>query len=248
MGTIVAAARKPLFLAVLAVAVFTGLLVSRILFVVGLIVYVVAVLLAAQDRSMIEQQQLRTKRRGLTSQTFLYKITLIELAEREVRKTIEDAGSDLRRMLQATLEPQTRELVDQSYQLAQKGQQIEQYLQRANLAGLNQRINELQQRIKNTSDQYTREQLEQTYKALVGQRDSAQALQTYIGRITSQLENILANVQAMPAQILRMRASDVDAQMMSSQVANQISDLNNDMQAFVSVLDSAIGQTSASAP
>lgn len=52
----------------------------------------------------------------------------------------------------------------------------------------------------------------------------------------------------MPAQILRMRASDVDAQMMSSQVANQISDLNNDMQAFVSVLDSAIGQTSASAP
>ncbi len=246
METILVAARKPLFLAVLGVAILTGLLVSPLLLVAGLVVYVVVVLLAAQDKTLVEQQELRRKRKGLHSQTFLYKITLIELAEQEVEKTIHGAGAELRRTLASTIGRQTEELVDQSYLLAQKGQQIEQYLQRINLAGLQQRINELQQRIQSTLDQYTREQLEQTHRALVGQRDSAAALQTYIERISSQLENIHANLQAMPAQILRMRASEVDAQLLSEQVANQISDLNTDMHAFMNVLDSAMGQTSAS--
>lgn len=248
MDTILIAARKPLFLVVLVVAIITGLIVSPLMLVAGLVVYVVVVLLAAQDRALVEQQSLRRKRQGLNSQTFLYKITLIELAEKEVDKTIAGAGTELRRTLEGTLGRQTEELVDQSYLLAKKGQQIEQYLQRANPTGLQQRINELQQRIQSTADQYTREQLEQTHQALIGQRDSAQALQTYIGRITSQLENILANLQAMPAQILRMRASEVDAQLLSEQVANQISDLNNDMYSFMTVLDTAIGQTSASNP
>jgi uncharacterized protein (DUF342 family) len=99
--------------------------------------------------------------------------------------------------------------------------------------------------VQRTTDQYTIDQLRSTREALETQLENAKVLETYIGRIKSQLDNIDANLDTMPPQLMRMRASDVDASMASSQVAQHLSDLSADMSAFVSVLDNALDQTRA---
>lgn len=247
MGTITVAARQPLFLAVLVVSLITGLVISPWL-LSGLLVYAAAVFLASRDTTLLEQHEQREKRQGITSTTFLSKLNQIEQADAQVERAIAGASGALKQTLETSLGPQTDELVNQAYTLARKGQTIEAYLAQMNPAHLNRQIEDIASRIQKTSDEYTRDQLEGTHQALIGQRDSARVLDTYIGRITSQLDNIQANLSAMPAQILRMRASDVDAMTVSQQVASQLSDLNSDMQAFVHVLDSAIDQSTASAP
>jgi hypothetical protein len=68
-------------------------------------------------------------------------------------------------------------------------------------------------------------------------------LETYIGRVVSQLDNIDANLDSMPAHFARMRASDVDASIASSEVARNLDNLNADMHAFVGMLDTALNQT-----
>jgi chromosome segregation ATPase len=149
--------------------------------------------------------------------------------------------------LSPSLESQTRELVEQAYTLAQRGQDIEDYLSHFSRRTLQHQINQIDQRVQRTTDQYTIDQLRSTREALESQLENAKVLETYIGRIKSQLDNIDANLDTMPPQLMRMRASDADASMASSQVAQHLSDLNADMSAFVSVLDNALSQTRASA-
>jgi uncharacterized protein YukE len=247
MNTLLMAARQPLFIVVLVVAALTGLLIYPWMFPLGLLVYILAVTIASRDTDLVlkvtqreRMAELREKRKGLTSQTFLAKIEQIERAQEEVERSLRRTGGAVAARLSQSVEPQSRALVEQAYTLARKGQDIERYLSQINPHQLQTQINQLDIRIEHTSDDYTREQLESTRKALVEQLNSAGALQTYIGRITSQLDNIDANLDAMPAQFMRMRASDVDSSTASSQVAQHLSDLNADMTAFVNVLDSAL--------
>jgi archaellum component FlaC len=247
MNTLLVAARQWLFIAVLVVAVITGLAVDIYLLPAGVIVYIAAVVIASRDSELLAAATRKEQRRGLTSPTFLSKIASIEHAQNETERSLHKAGGALAQRLTRSVEPQTRQLVEQAYTLARKGQAIEQYLSRVNRTQLQNQIDQIDLRISNTSDQYTIDQLEGTRKALVEQKESADILNTYIGRINSQLDNILANLNAMPAQIMRMRASDVDASMASDQVARHLSEMNADMQAFVGMLDTALDKTSASA-
>lgn len=247
MSTLLVAARNPLFVLVIVVAGATGLLIHPWLLPLGLVVYVASVILASRDAALLSQVAGQAKRRGLTSSTFRAVMEEIERSQQEVEQALKQAGGVVAERLSQTVAPQTRELVDKAHTLAYKGQDIEAYLVRVNYYQLQNQINDLDARMQRTTDAYTIDQLQGTRKALVEQLDNARVLETYIGRIRSQLENIDANLDAIPAQILRLRASDVDASMASSQVAQNLSDLNADMSAFVSMLDTALGQTSAGA-
>jgi hypothetical protein len=250
MSTLLIAARQPLYIAVLVVAILTGLTIHMGLLPLGVLVYLLSVGIASRDASLLarvsqrqQQAAMRERRKGLTSPTFVAKIEEIERSKTAVDRALKKTGGAVADRLGKTVLPQTRSLVDQAYTLARKGQDIEHYLAMVNPFELQQQINQLDIRIQHTTDNYTINQLQGTRKALVEQLDSARALETYIGRITSQLDNIDANLDAMPAQLLRMRASDVDASMASSQVEKHLSDLNADMDAFVNVLDTALDQT-----
>ncbi len=245
MGSLLTAARQPLFIIVLVVAIVAGIVVELWMLPLGILVYVLSVGLASRDPSLQTRVQQQQQRQGLTSETFLTRVAEIERSRDAALNALRKTGGPVADRLLPTVEPQTRELVDQAYVLARKGQDIERYLSQVNAQQLQQQINQIGERIKRTSDQYTIDQLEGTRKALVNQYDSAKALHTYIGRIHSQLDNIDANLDAMPAQFMRMRASDVDANMASSQVAQNLGDLNADMHSFVSMLDSALDQSGA---
>lgn len=246
MNTLLIAARKPMHVLVLAVAIVTGLIVHPWLLPLGLMTYLLAVVLTSRDDSLLTAAASHQQRKGLQSPTFLAKIKEIERSQEQVEQSLKRVGGAVAQRLAQSVIPQTRELLDRAYILARKGQDIEHYLTMVNPTQLQNQINEIDARIDRTTDQYTLDQLEGTRKALVEQRNSVQALQTYIGRITSQLENIDANLDTMPAQFMRMRASDVDASMASSQVAQHLSDLNADMGAFLTMLDTALDQTRSS--
>lgn len=242
MNAYTIAMRQPLALLVLLAAIFTGLTVSIWLLPLGLVVYVAAVTLAARDPQTMQQAQRATQQQSLSSPTFRAISDEIVRSQEVVQESIDQAGEPLRIALQ-NVRAQSAALVEQAQGLALKGQVIEQYLASTNPTQLQAQINELDERMARTSDSYTLQQLTQTRQALVDRQANAQVLETYIGRITAQLQNIDANLDNVLAETVRLRTADAaSASSASSDVAQRLSDLNADMDAFQRVLEQDIQQ------
>lgn len=243
MSNLLLAARQPLHLAVLVVALVSGLIAAIWLLPFGLVVYGAAVVLAARDPALAAaaQQSARSAAAArLNSTTFRTIIEDIDRSQREVERSIAQADPALTRLL-ANVGAQTRELVDQAHALATKGQAIESFLSTINYRQLQDQIDRIDTQIANTRDAYTVQQLQETRQALVDRQNNAQALETYIGRINAQLQNIDANIDNVLAETLRLRTADaVSAGSASNQVADRLRDLNTDMDAFQKVLDTAL--------
>ena len=238
------AARRPLALLVLAVAIAAGLVVAIWLLPLGLLAYALMVFLLARDPELQDLAR-RPARPRLSSPTFRSQLDAIERTQQEIERSVGQATGALGRLLQPIGE-QARELVEQAYILCDKGQIIERYLATTNQRALQDQINAVDQRLAATHDPYTRQQLLETRQALVERQGHARDLETYIGRILAQLQNISANLDNVLAETVRLRTADaVGADTATNQVAQRLSDLKNDMDAFQRVLDTALSQTSA---
>ena len=239
------AARQPLALFVLVLAIAAGLTIALWLLPLGLLAYAAIVFLAARDPELIALAQ-RAPRPRLSSPTFRSQIDAIERTQQEIGRSVSQASGALGRLLMP-IGDQAHELVAQAYTLSDKGQIIERYLATTNQRALQDQINQIDQRLAATKDDYTRQQLEETRQALVERQGNARDLETYIGRILAQLQNISANLDNVLAETVRLRTADaVSADTATNQVAQRLSDLKADMDAFQRVLDTALTQTGAS--
>ncbi|PDW03959.1 hypothetical protein [Candidatus Viridilinea mediisalina] len=233
------AARRPLAVVVLVVAILAGLNIYLWLLPLGLMVYGLMVVTGGRDPELIAASQ-RPPRPRLTSGTFRSNIASIERTQREIRRAATQASGGLQRLLER-ITSQTHELVDEAYKLADKGQLIERYLRQINLAHLQERINTTDRQIAASADAYTIQQLQETRRALAEKQRNAADLTTYIGRIQAQLQSIQANLDNVLAETVRLRTSDVvSADVLTNQVAQRLTDLQSDMQAFQRVLDNAM--------
>ena len=71
-------------------------------------------------------------------------------------------------------------------------------------------------------------------------------LDTYIGRISAQLQNISASLDNVLAETVRLRTADAaSANSTTRQVARRLADLKSDMDAFQAVLDTALARSGA---
>jgi hypothetical protein len=239
------AARQPLALLVLVIAIAAGLTIALWLLPLGLLAYAAIVVLAARDPQLIALAQ-RPSRPRLSSQTFRAQLDAIERTHAEIGRSAAQAEGALGRLL-APIGDQAVELVREAYILCDKGQVIETYLRTTNQRALQDQINALDLRMAATQDAYTRQQLQETRQALVERQGNARDLETYVGRILAQLQNISANLDNVLAETVRLRTADaVSADTATSQVAQRLSDLKADMDAFQRVLDTAITQSGAS--
>lgn len=239
------AARRPIALLVLAVALAAGLTVALWLLPLGLLAYAAIVYLLARDPDLVALA-LRPARPRLTSQTFRAYLSAIERTEQEIGRSVGQAAGPLGRLL-APIGGQAHDLVAEAYLLCDKGQVIESYLAGTNPRALQDQINGLDRQIAATSDSYTRQQLTETRQAFAERQANARDLETYVGRIVAQLQNISANLDNVLAETVRLRTADaVSADAATNQVAQRLSDLKNDMDAFQQVLDTAITQSGAS--
>lgn len=236
------AARRPLALLVLLVAVAAGLLLALWLLPVGLAAYAAMVALAARDPALQAASQ-RAPRRRLTSRAFQAQIEGLERTQREIQRSVAAASGPISRLL-LPIGDQTQALVDEAYMLCDKGQIIEAYLARTNLQDLLQRIAGIDRQIAATSDPYTLQQLQETRAALADKQRNASDLNTYIGRIQAQLQNIAASLDNVLAETVRLRTADaINANSLTNQVAQRLSDLKSDMDTFQRVLDTALANT-----
>jgi len=238
------AARQPLALLVLLIAIAAGLTVALWLLPLGLLAYAAMVFLSARDPVLLAYSQ-RAPRPRLSSTTFRAQLDAIERTQQEIGRSVSQATGPLGRLL-APIGDQARELVEQAYTLCDKGQIIERYLATMNHRALQDQVNAVDQRLVATQDPYTRQQLQETRQALVERQGHARDLDTYIGRILAQLQNISANLDNVLAETVRLRTADaVSADTATNQVAQRLSDLKADMDAFQHVLDTALTQTGA---
>ncbi len=246
MNNLTIAATRPLNLIVLVVALISGVIVSLWLLPVGLVVYGAAVVLAARDPNLTVRAQRPPPRPRpsdlpkLTSPTFRTIVGEIDRSQREIEQTLKRAPTPLGNALQPMI-LQSRELVVEAHNLASKGQLIEQYLTSSNPRQLQDQISGLDIQIANTKDAYTIQQLQEVRSSLVDRQRNANDLQTYIGRINAQLANIDASLDNVLAETVRLLTADaVAATSMSGQVAERLSDMRADMDAFQRMLDSAM--------
>lgn len=236
------AARRPLAIAVLLCALLSGLLVYLWLLPLGLLVYAVMVFLSGRDPATAAAAAARPPppRPRLTSATFRPQIEAIERAQGEIQRSVAQTPGPVGRLLRGVVD-QSRELVAQSYELAAKGQIIEGYLSRVNLADLQKRINTTDRQIGATADPDTLRQLQETRAALAEKQRHVADLTTYTARIQAQLQNIHANLENVLAETVRLRTADaVSADPLTNQVAQRLSDLRADMDSFQKVLDTAL--------
>jgi type IV secretory pathway TrbD component len=237
------AATRPLALAVLLAAFVAGALIVWWLLPLGLLAYAAMVALAARDPHLIAVAQ-RPARPKLTSATFRAYLDSIERTHQEIARSVAQADGPLGRLL-GPIGVQARELTEESYVLCQKGEIIESYLAAIDQRDLRARLQAAEQRLAQTHDPYTRQQLEETRQALLDKQQNARDLGVYIDRIVAQLQNISASLDNVLAETVRLRTADAaTADSTTSQVARRLSDLKADMDAFQQVLDTALTQTS----
>jgi chromosome segregation ATPase len=233
------AARRPLAIVVLLFAVLGGLLIYWWLLPLGLLAYGAMVLIGGRDPATVTASQ-QAPRPRLTSAAFRPQVEAIERTQQEIQRSVAQTPGPVGRLLAGIID-ETRDLVEQSYELSSKGQIIEGYLAQVNLADLQKRINTADRQIGATADQYTLQQLQETRAALAEKQRHAADLTTYIGRIQAQLQNIHANLDNILAETVRLRTADaVSADSMTNQVAQRLSDLKADMDSFQRVLDTAM--------
>lgn len=241
------AARQPLALAVLAAALLFGASVALWLLPLGLLAYALMVFLGARDPSLLAEAAAppRPARPRLTSPTFKAQLQAIERTQQEIGRSASQAGGPLARLL-GPVADQARGLTEDAYHLCSKGQIIESYLATVDLRRLEGEIAGLDAQLQSTADPYTRQQLEETRSARAEKIANARDLQTYIGRINAQLQNIGASLDNVLAETVRLRTADaVSADAATNQVAGRLADLKADMDAFQAVLDTALTHTSA---
>lgn len=238
------AARQPLALLVFVVAIVSGLTVALWLLPLGLLAYAAMIFLIARDPMLIAIAQ-RAPRPRLTSKTFSAQLSAIERTQQEIGRSVAQADGALGRLL-TPIDDQANELVSEAYTLCDKGQIIERYLQTLDQRALQAQIGDIDRRFATTKDEYTRQQLQETRQALGERQGNARDLETYIGRILAQLQNISANLDNVLAETVRLRTADaVSADAATNQVAQRLSDLKTDMDAFQRVLDTALTQSGA---
>ena len=241
------AARQPLAVVVAVVAVIAGLTVALWLLPLGLLAYLLMVVLAARDPVLAAQARRPppTPRPRLTSPTFRVQIEAIERTQREIARSAAQAGGPLSRLL-LPIADQGRELVEEAYILAEKGQIIERYLASVDRRAIEKDISGIDAQIRTTQDQYTLAQLQETRRSRIEKLENVRDLDTYIGRINAQLQNIGASLDNVLAETVRLRTADAaSADSATSQVARRLADLKADMDAFQAVLDTALTQSGA---
>ncbi len=245
--TLLLAARQSLAIIVLIVALVAGLTVTIWLLPLGVLAYVLMVFFGMRDPVLIDaaRRPPPTPRPRLASPTFRAQIEAIERTQQEIARSAAQSGGPLARLL-LPIADQGRELVEEAYILADKGQIIERYLASVDRRKLEQDVASIDQQMRATQDPYTLSQLAETRRARLEKIENVRDLDTYIGRISAQLQNINASLDNVLAETVRLRTADAaSADSTTSQVARRLADLKSDMDAFQSVLDTALARSGA---
>lgn len=234
------AARRPLHLAVLAVALLTGLTVWIWLLPLGLVAYALATFLASRDPAMERAARRASLEAGATGPALSGPVVWIERVALDVEREADRAPEALAPLFERIRE-QTGALVEAARDVSRKRAAIDEYLVRADLRSIRSELARLDERLGRVTDPETRRHTQRTRQALAAREQATVSLATYRDRADAQLGSIGATLDNVLAEVVRLRASDeADVGSAAEGVAGRLDDLNADVAGFRAALDDAL--------
>ncbi|MEO8284818.1 MAG: hypothetical protein ABI670_00080 [Chloroflexota bacterium] len=243
---------RPSAAAVVAITVVIGLLINPWFFAVGAAFYLFLVYSSMQDAD--ESKQVlnevlypdRTRKLDLNKLSGGYREALrkamstrdrIETAVQEtddpgVRKALADSTGDM------------EELTGTIYDLALKAQSLQASLQASGIdvGSLESDIMRLQNLVKNTQDEFSRNQYQATLDGKRQQQQNYRDTSDALNRWHAQLDNALATLDTILSQVLRIRSSEVlSLSTATDEVSQSLREQVDQLKATSDALDTVYG-------
>jgi hypothetical protein len=194
----------PINLLMLGVSVFAGLVSAWWLFPVGLIFWLVMVINVANDPSL--RMSHRMQRREPLAQRFQKRFDHLERFQVSIFNNLASAPPDVRRMLQPVQE-ETERVIDEAYALCRRMTGLENYrLVTQSQADLGAEMNELNDIIDRTDDVVTRQEYEDSRRALEGRIEKLEMVSTQLDRVEAQLVSLSNELEGVATEVIRLQA------------------------------------------
>jgi hypothetical protein len=194
----------PINLLMLGVSVFAGLVSAWWLFPVGLVCWLVMVINVANDPSL--RMSHRMHRREPLAQRFQKRFDRLERFQVSIFNSLASAPPDVRRALQPVQE-ETGRVVDEAYALCRRMTGLENYrLVTQSQADLEAELNELNDMIDSTDDLMTRQEYEDSCRALQGRIEKLEVVSTQLDRVEAQLISLSNELEGVITEVIRLQA------------------------------------------
>jgi chromosome segregation ATPase len=194
----------PVNLLMLGVSVFAGLVSAWWLFPVGLVFWLVMVINVANDPSL--RMSHRMQRRKPLAQRFQKRFDRLERFQVSIFNSLASAPPDVRRLLQP-VQDETERVVDEAYALCRRMTGLENYrLVTQSQADLEAELNELNDMIDRTDDLMTRQEYEDSHRALQGRVEKLEVVSRQLDRVEAQLVSLSSELEGVVTEVVRLQA------------------------------------------
>ena len=194
----------PINLLMLAVSVWAGLVSAWWLFPVGLVFWLVMVVNVANDPSL--RMSHRMQRREPLAQRFQNRFDRLERFQVSIFNSLASAPPDVRRVLQP-VQDETEHVVDEAYALCRRMTGLENYrLVTESQADLEAELDELNEIVGRTDDLVTRQEYEDSCRALQGRIEKLEVVSTQLDRVEAQLVSLSNELEGVVTEVIRLQA------------------------------------------
>jgi chromosome segregation ATPase len=198
----------PLNLLLLALSVFAGLVSAWWMFPIGLVVWLIMVLNVARDPSLRISHQMQ--RREPLAQRFQGRFDRLERSQVSIFNTLASAPPHLQRALQPVQEDVKR-LVDEAHALCRRMTTLENYrLVMQSQTDVEAELQELDDVIASSEDVLTRQEYEESRRALQRRAEKLALVSRQLDRVEAQLVSLSSEMEGVMTEVVRLQAMGAD--------------------------------------
>lgn len=195
---------QPVNLLLLALSVFAGLISAWWLFPIGLLFWLMMVLNVARDPSLRITHQMQ--RREALAQRFQRRFDRLERSQVSIFNSVASAPPRLQRVLQP-VQDEVKHVVDEAYALCRRMTTLENYrLVTQSQTDLEAELRELDETIENSQDVLTRQEYEESRRALETRAGKLELVSTQLDRVEAQLVSVSNEMEGVMTEVVRLQA------------------------------------------
>lgn len=199
----------PLNLLLVVLSVFAGLLSAWWLFPVGLLFWLIMVINVARNPSLRISHEMR--RREPLAQRFQERFDRLERSQVSIFNSVASAPPAVRRALQPVQE-EIKHLIDEAYAVCRRMTTLENYrLVAQSRTDLEAELGELDAVIEKSDDTLTRQEYEESRRALQRRVEKLAVVATQLDRVEAQLVSLSNEMEGIITEVVRLQAMGAEA-------------------------------------
>jgi chromosome segregation ATPase len=194
----------PINLLLLALSVLAGLISAWWLFPIGLLFWLIMVLNVARDPSLQFSHQMQ--RREPLARRFQDRFDRLERSQVSIFNSLSSAPPRVRRVLQPVQE-EVKRLVDEAHALSRRMTMLENYrLVTQSQTDLDAELQDLADVIERSEDLLTRQEYEESRRALERRAEKLALVSTQLDRVEAQLVSLSNEMGGILTEVVRLQA------------------------------------------